>query len=137
MKLVFKTVLVTGAAGFIGYHLSKRLLDEGYDVTGMDNMSPYYDVNLKKARLDRLLSFTKFSFFHQDLSDRDDLNELFKKTRFDVVVNLAAQAGVRYSLTNPYAYAESNLVGFINLLECCRHSKVKHLVFASSSSVYG
>ena len=137
MTFHFKNVLVTGAAGFIGFHLSKRLLDDGCQVTGIDNLNDYYDVSLKNARLDKLKAFSGFSFFKQDLSDRKGLETLFKNTRFDVVVNLAAQAGVRYSLENPYSYVDSNLVGFVNILECCRHNAVKHLVFASSSSVYG
>ncbi len=137
MNIKFNKVLVTGAAGFIGFHLSRRLLKEGCLVTGVDNLNPYYDVMLKKARLERLTHFENFSFFKMELSDREDLKKIFDSTPFDVVVNLAAQAGVRYSIENPYAYVDSNLVGFINLLECCRHSKIKHLVFASSSSVYG
>jgi len=137
MTFHFKNVLVTGAAGFIGFHLSKRLLDDGCQVTGIDNLNDYYDVSLKTARLDKLKPFSGFSFFKQDLSDRKGLETLFKNNSFDVVVNLAAQAGVRYSLENPYSYVDSNLVGFVNILECCRHNAVKHLVFASSSSVYG
>lgn len=137
MDFKFNSVLVTGAAGFIGFHLSRRLLKEGCLVTGMDNLNSYYDVNLKKARLERLTQFENFSFFKMELSDREGLKSIFNNTPFDVVVNLAAQAGVRYSIENPYAYVDSNLVGFINILECCRHSKIKHLVFASSSSVYG
>lgn len=137
MTFHFKNVLVTGAAGFIGFHLSKRLLDNGCQVTGIDNLNDYYDVSLKTARLDQLKPFPGFSFFKNDLADRKGLETLFKNTRFDVVVNLAAQAGVRYSLENPYSYVDSNLVGFVNILECCRHNAVKHLVFASSSSVYG
>jgi UDP-glucuronate 4-epimerase len=137
MKLNFNSVLVTGAAGFIGYHLSERLLQEGYAVTGIDNLNPYYDITLKKARLERLMPFKNFTFSEMDLSEMESLEEIFKNARFDVVVNLAAQAGVRYSLENPHAYVNSNLVGFVNVLECCRHEAVKHLVFASSSSVYG
>ena len=138
MDLDFQNVLVTGSAGFIGYHLSLRLLKMGCQVAGIDNMNPYYDVGLKQSRLDQLLAFDKFSFHPDDLSDRSGLGSVFKKHQpFDVVVNLAAQAGVRYSLTNPYAYIDSNIVGFVNLLECCRYNQVKHLVFASSSSVYG
>lgn len=137
MSFKFNTVLVTGAAGFIGFHLSERLLKEGYQVTGLDNMNAYYDVRLKEARLEKLRSYPKFSFSKTDLADRKGLETLFKETEFDVVVNLAAQAGVRYSLENPHAYVEANLVGFVNILECCRHNSVKHLVFASSSSVYG
>jgi UDP-glucuronate 4-epimerase len=137
MNLNFSSVLVTGAAGFIGYHLSERLLQEGHSVTGIDNLNPYYDIGLKKARLERLTLFKNFTFFEMDLSALESMEKIFKNARFDVVVNLAAQAGVRYSLENPHAYVNSNLVGFVNVLECCRHEAVKHLVFASSSSVYG
>lgn len=137
MNFQFQKVLVTGAAGFIGFHLAKRLLKEGFQVTGIDNLNPYYDVSLKEARLERLISFENFSFFRTDLSHREEMEKIFINTQFEVVVNLAAQAGVRYSIENPYSYVDSNLVGFINVLEGCRHSNVKHLVFASSSSVYG
>lgn len=137
MQLDFKNVLITGAAGFIGFHLARRLLTEGFEVVGMDNLNAYYDVNLKKDRLEQLASFPNFHFKQVDLSRRDDLTALFQAHPVEVVVNLAAQAGVRYSLENPHAYVDSNLVGFVNLLECCRHHRVKHLVFASSSSVYG
>ena len=137
MKFNFNNVLVTGAAGFIGFHLSKRLLENGCTVTGIDNLNPYYDVSLKKARLEMLTSFENFSFFKIDLSDREALEKIFEKSTFEVVVNLAAQAGVRYSLENPHAYVDANIVGFVNILECCRYNDVKHLVFASSSSVYG
>jgi len=130
-------VLVTGAAGFIGFHLSKRLLADGKQVTGIDNLNPYYDVNLKTGRLDQLTTFDGFSFHKVDLAHREGLAETFNQSSFDVVVNLAAQAGVRYSIQNPHAYTESNLVGFMNLLECCRHNNTGHLVYASSSSVYG
>ena len=130
-------ILVTGAAGFIGFHTSKVLLDRGEQVVGLDNMSPYYDVNLKKARLDLLRKRNGFSFVEADLADRAAMEELFKNEKFDRVINLAAQAGVRYSLENPHAYVDSNLVGFLNVLEGCRHNGVEHLVFASSSSVYG
>ena len=129
--------LVTGAAGFIGYHLSRRLLEEGHVVVGLDNLNGYYDVKLKEARLGQLERFSDFQFIHLDLSHRNGMEQLFGEHRFDRVVNLAAQAGVRYSLENPHAYVESNLVGFMNILEGCRHSRVPHLVFASSSSVYG
>jgi UDP-glucuronate 4-epimerase len=135
--LNYNTVLVTGAAGFIGYHLSKRLLENGCSVTGIDNLNPYYDVSLKKARLEKLTPFEKFSFLRIDISDKEVMGKIFKSRHFDVVVNLAAQAGVRYSLTNPEAYIDANISGFLNVLECCRHSDVGHLVFASSSSVYG
>ncbi len=137
MDITFNRVLVTGAAGFIGFHLSRRLLQDGCHVIGIDNLNPYYDVRLKEARLEKLKTYKTFSFFKTDLSDKQNLEEIFKDIRFDVVVNLAAQAGVRYSLENPHAYVDSNIVGFVNLLECCRHSKIKHLVYASSSSVYG
>jgi UDP-glucuronate 4-epimerase len=130
-------ILVTGAAGFIGYHLSEKLLARGDTVTGLDNLNNYYDVSLKEARLDRLKAQPAFRFIKADLKDRSDIEALFAGTEFDAVINLAAQAGVRYSLENPHAYIESNIVGFTNLLECCRHHKIKHLVYASSSSVYG
>ncbi|MBX2990041.1 MAG: NAD-dependent epimerase [Bacteroidetes bacterium] len=129
--------LVTGSAGFIGYHLAERLLSQGVRVVGLDNMNAYYDVSLKEARLDRLRCHKGFEFVKLDLADRSGMERLFAEHTFDVVVNLAAQAGVRYSLTNPHAYIDSNIVGFLNVLEGCRHAKVKHLVFASSSSVYG
>ncbi len=130
-------VLVTGAAGFIGFHLSQRLLARGEEVVGLDNLNDYYDVYLKKDRLGQLEGKPGFSFHKLDLADCAGMAQLFAQQRFDVVVNLAAQAGVRYSLKNPHAYVDSNLVGFVNVLEGCRHSGVKHLVFASSSSVYG
>lgn len=131
-----RQILVTGAAGFIGSFLSKKLLGEGWQVVGIDNLNDYYDVGLKRARLNWLAG-AGFSFFELDLADREGMERLFAEHRFEAVVNLAAQAGVRYSLTNPHAYASSNLVGFVNLLEGCRHTGVGHLVFASSSSVYG
>ena len=137
MKLKYQKVLVTGAAGFIGFHLAKRLLDDSCQVVGVDNVNPYYDVTLKEARLRELKKERNFTFIKLDLAERKQLQDLFTQTGFDVVVNLAAQAGVRYSLENPHAYVNSNLVGFVNLLECCRHHAVRHLVFASSSSVYG
>ena len=137
MDLKFNNVLVTGAAGFIGFHLSKRLTDTGCEVVGLDNLNDYYDVDLKKARLAQLTGRDNFTEARIDLADRPALEALFAEHHFDGVVNLAAQAGVRYSLTNPHAYVSSNLVGFVNLLECCRHNRVQHLVFASSSSVYG
>lgn len=137
MSFEFKTVLVTGAAGFIGFHLSKRLLSEGVAVLGLDNLNDYYDVNLKKSRLAILAEYPDFTFLQTDLADRAGMESIFKNHAIDGVVNLAAQAGVRYSLINPYAYVESNLLGFTNILEGCRHHAVKHLVFASSSSVYG
>ncbi len=130
-------ILVTGAAGFIGYHLSEKLLARGDRVIGLDNLNDYYDVSLKEARLERLRCQDHFTFVKADLRDRDALNELFEATRFDAVINLAAQAGVRYSLENPHAYIDSNVIGFTNILECCRHHRIGHLVYASSSSVYG
>jgi UDP-glucuronate 4-epimerase len=132
-----RNVLVTGAAGFIGFHLSKYLLNKNDRVFGIDDINNYYDVNLKLARLAELQNQPNFEFYKINLADREEMAKLFEQTKFDVVVNLAAQAGVRYSLENPHAYINSNLVGFTNILEGCRHSKVKHLVFASSSSVYG
>jgi len=137
MNFQFNRVLITGAAGFIGFHLSMRLLKNGCHVTGIDNLNHYYDVKLKEARLEKLTSFENFSFYKMDISDKKSLEEIFNNTKYDVVVNLAAQAGVRYSIENPHAYVDSNIVGFVNLLEACRHNDVKHLVFASSSSVYG
>jgi UDP-glucuronate 4-epimerase len=130
-------ILVTGAAGFIGFHLSKRLLDDGYTVSGVDIVNDYYDVQLKRDRLAQLQQHDNFTFHKTDLADKNGLEKIFSNTTVDAVVNLAAQAGVRYSLINPQAYVNSNLVGFVNILECCRHYKIKHLVFASSSSVYG
>jgi len=132
-----KKILVTGAAGFIGYHLCKRLLEGKDDVVGIDNLNNYYDVELKKARLDQLASKKNFKFTKMSLEDREGILSLFKSEKFDYVVNLAAQAGVRYSLINPYAYIDSNVYGFLNILEGCRHNNIKHLIFASSSSVYG
>jgi UDP-glucuronate 4-epimerase len=130
-------VLVTGAAGFIGSTLSHVLLDRGDEVVGVDNLNDYYDVQLKQARLDRLLPRTGFHFEKLDIVDRKPMSGLFASGRFDAVVHLAAQAGVRYSIENPSAYIDANIVGFTHVLEGCRHSKVGHLVFASSSSVYG
>ena len=129
--------LVTGAAGFIGYHLSKRLLDANATVIGVDNMNDYYDVSLKEYRLDQIRGNELFTFIKADISDKETLMGIFEKYKPDVVINLAAQAGVRYSIENPDAYINSNLVGFANILEACRHYPVKHLVYASSSSVYG
>jgi UDP-glucuronate 4-epimerase len=130
-------ILVTGAAGFIGYHLCKRLIDRGDEVIGIDNLNDYYDVNLKKARLQRLDGRTNFTFMKTDISNKNDIKQLFKTMSCRVVVHLAAQPGVRYSLINPFAYIESNVVSFLNILEGCRHSDIKHLVYASSSSIYG
>ena len=130
-------ILVTGAAGFIGFHLCRQLLERGDTVTGIDNMNDYYDVSLKEARLAMLLPHEGFTFIKADIADRDATEELFRTGCFERVVNLAAQAGVRYSLINPHAYINSNILGFLNILEGCRHHRVKHLVYASSSSVYG
>jgi UDP-glucuronate 4-epimerase len=147
-------ILVTGAAGFIGFHLSKSLLDKGHDIVGIDNINDYYDVNLKYARINELGIARKeaevflkisessthessFQFVRMNLEDREELPKLFETHKFDIVVNLAAQAGVRYSIENPNAYIDSNVVGYLNILECCRHNKIKHLLYASSSSVYG
>jgi len=130
-------ILVTGAAGFIGFHLCRRLLAEGHKVTGIDNLNSYYDPVLKRSRLQQLEPHTGFRFFQQDIFDRDSLLALFSRERPEVVVNLAAQAGVRYSISNPHSYADSNLTGFLNVLESCRIHQVGHLVYASSSSVYG
>lgn len=133
-------VLVTGAAGFIGFHLTLALLERGDEVVGVDNLNEYYDPQLKQDRLDVIDSHAcadAFTFLKRDIADREAMAALFAEYSFDVVVNLAAQAGVRYSLENPDAYVDSNLVGFVNILEGCRHSKVSHLVYASSSSVYG
>ncbi|MBE8714131.1 NAD-dependent epimerase [Sphingobacterium hungaricum] len=149
----YKKILVTGAAGFIGFHLSKKLLEQGFEVVGLDNINDYYDVNLKYARLSELgveraeaeewnrksisTTLPNFTFVRINLEDRESLPQLFAEESFDAVVNLAAQAGVRYSLENPMAYVDSNIVGFVNVLESCRHNKIQHLVYASSSSVYG
>lgn len=130
-------ILVTGAAGFIGFHVSNKLCVEGYLVIGIDNMNDYYDQSLKHARLKVLEQHTLFSFRKVDLTDHNNLHSLFKENNFQAVINLAAQAGVRYSLSNPHAYLESNLHGFLNILEMCRHNKISHLIYASSSSVYG
>jgi UDP-glucuronate 4-epimerase len=130
-------VLVTGAAGFIGFHLAKRLMREGRSVIGIDNMSDYYSVELKQARVKRLQDESAFTFQELDLADANGMKALFAEHKFELVHNLAAQAGVRYSLVNPQAYVKANLEGFVNILECCRYNAVEHLVFASSSSVYG
>ena len=137
MQFNFSNVMVTGTAGFIGYHLAERLLGDGFRVIGVDNVNDYYDIRLKQARLARLRRFDHFAFYKADLADKGEIKNIFQQNEIDVVVNLAAQAGVRYSLENPHAYVNANLVGFINILEGCRNHKVKHLVFASSSSVYG
>lgn len=132
-----KNILVTGAAGFIGFHTCRYLLERGDRVTGLDNLNNYYDVSLKKARLSRLTNHETFTFVQADLADRNAVEKLFSANSFEIVINLAAQAGVRYSTTNPHAYLDSNLTGFMHILEGCRQQAVRHLVYASSSSVYG
>ena len=139
-----KKVLVTGSAGFIGFHLVRALLAKGYDVVGVDNLNDYYEPELKTNRLNNLDEFVsksdcenRYRFERLDIADDVEINRCFERYDFDIVVNLAAQAGVRYSLENPKAYVDSNLVGFVNILECCRHANIEHLIFASSSSVYG
>ncbi|MBE6088953.1 MAG: NAD-dependent epimerase/dehydratase family protein [Clostridium beijerinckii] len=132
-----KIYLITGAAGFIGFYLSKKLLEQGCRVIGIDNVNDYYDVNLKYARLEKLKPFEKFEFIKGDISDKPMIMKVFEEYKPNVVVNLAAQAGVRYSIENPDVYIGSNIVGFFNILEACRHNSVEHLVYASSSSVYG
>lgn len=132
-----KTYLITGAAGFIGSYLSKRLLEEGCTVIGIDNINDYYDINLKYARLENLKTFNNFTFIKGDISDKSMIMDIFEKYKPSIVVNLAAQAGVRYSIENPDVYIASNIVGFYNILEACRYNPVEHLVYASSSSVYG
>jgi len=130
-------ILVTGAAGFIGFHLCKSLLDDGYEVLGIDNINDYYDPNLKLTRLEQLKPYKNFTFEKVDIADRESITQSFKSFNPRKVVNLAAQAGVRYSIENPYAYMDSNLVGFLNIIELCRHNEVEGLIYASSSSVYG
>ncbi len=130
-------ILVTGSAGFIGFHVSKHLLDRGDSVVGLDNFNPYYDVTIKENRNKELEKSSNFTCARLDLGDKDGVNALFEQEKFDVVCNLAAQAGVRYSLTHPHEYINSNITGFLNILEACRHNKVPRLVYASSSSVYG
>ena len=137
MSITGKHILVTGAAGFIGFHLSRRLLKEGHRIVGLDNLNDYYDVELKTDRLAQLQSHNAFHFVRLDIADRAKMEALFDEYQFDRVIHLAAQAGVRYSLANPHTFIDSNLVGFVNVLEGCRHTPIEHLVFASSSSVYG
>jgi UDP-glucuronate 4-epimerase len=132
-----KKILITGIAGFIGFHLGKKLLEDNWQIVGIDNVNDYYDVQLKIDRLKQFEGKKQFKFYKIDISDRDGMAEIFRQESFDCVVNLAAQAGVRYSLKNPYSYIDSNILGFTNILEGCRHNQVEHLVFASSSSVYG
>lgn len=132
-----QTILITGAAGFIGFHLAKSSLDEQYEIIGFDNINNYYDVSLKYARLEILSKYKNFKFIKADLADENSVNNVFKTYKPDIAVNLAAQAGVRYSIDNPKAYIDSNIIGFFNVLEACRHYPVKHLIYASSSSVYG
>ena len=130
-------ILITGAGGFIGFHLSKKLLDQSYQVIGIDNLNDYYDPELKKSRLEQLNKYGNFNFHKVDLKNKLSVDNIFEKYRPTHVINLAAQAGVRYSIENPYAYVDSNLIGFVNILEACRNYPVKHLLYASSSSVYG
>ncbi|WP_350345137.1 NAD-dependent epimerase [Proteinivorax tanatarense] len=130
-------MLIAGSAGFIGFHLSNLLLNKNCQVVGLDNLNTYYDPKLKEDRLEILNKYENFEFYQVDLQDKEEIDKLFKYYNFDYVVNLAAQAGVRYSIKNPYAYVDSNLVGFMNILEACRNNPVKHLIYASSSSVYG
>ncbi|SDY04885.1 NAD-dependent epimerase [Eubacterium barkeri] len=132
-----RLILITGAAGFIGYHLSRALLELGETIVGYDNLNDYYAVSLKESRLKKLAPYANFTFIKGDLGDKVALEAVFKTYTFDIVINLAAQAGVRYSIENPEAYINSNIIGFFNILECCRHYPVKHLIYASSSSVYG
>ena len=136
-KSQMSKILITGSAGFIGFHLSKSLLNKGDFVIGLDNLNDYYDVSLKRSRLKQLQEYPNYKHIDINMEDRQPVENLFSTERFDKVVNLAAQAGVRYSIKNPQAYVDSNIVGFVNLLEGCRHNNVKHFVFASSSSVYG
>jgi UDP-glucuronate 4-epimerase len=132
-----RTILVTGAAGFIGFHVARLLLAEGRNVVGLDSLNSYYDPALKQSRLDILRGDSRFNFVHADLADRPSISQLFAKHRFPVVIHLAAQAGVRHSIDHPHAYADANLAGFLNILEGCRHNECRHLMYASSSSVYG
>ena len=145
-------ILITGTAGFIGYHLAKKMITEGFDIVGLDNINDYYDINVKFGRLNetginsskieynnliKSNKYSNYSFIKLNLEDKGNIADLFEKEKFDIVCNIAAQAGVRYSITNPHAYIDANIIGFMNILESCRHNKIKHLVYASSSSVYG
>ena len=130
-------ILITGAAGFIGFHLSKKLLDESYQIIGIDNLNDYYDQSLKQSRLETLNKYENFNFHKVDIKEKKQVDDIFAQYKPTYIINLAAQAGVRYSIENPYAYVDSNLIGFINILECCRNHPIKHLLYASSSSVYG
>ncbi|MFC5652886.1 NAD-dependent epimerase [Paenibacillus solisilvae] len=130
-------ILVTGSAGFVGFHLALKLLGDGMEVVGIDNVNDYYDPLLKHSRLKLLKEYDKFTFYQNSLEDNEKIKEIFEQNEISVVVNLAAQAGVRYSITNPRAYVDSNLIGFVNILEACRHNQIEHLIYASSSSVYG
>lgn len=132
-----KTILITGCAGFIGFHLSIRLLINGYTIIGIDNLNSYYDVQLKQARLKLLKEHNLFSFEMASIEDKEAMEKIFSQNKIDTVIHLAAQAGVRYSLENPSAYIQSNVIGFMNILECCKQHKIEHLIYASSSSVYG
>lgn len=136
-KKLRETVLITGAAGFIGFHLSMKLCEKGFEVIGIDNLNDYYDVTLKETRLKKLEESKHFTFYKEDISKKKNIMKIFENESPEIVINLAAQAGVRYSIENPDAYIESNLIGFMNILEACRHFPVKHLLYASSSSVYG
>lgn len=132
-----KKILITGAAGFIGYHLSKRLLDEKFSIIGIDNLNNYYDSNLKQYRLKELLKYKNFKFYKKDISNKEEIIDILNTNKPEIVINLAAQAGVRYSIDHPDCYIQSNIIGFYNILEACRYNNIKHLIFASSSSVYG
>lgn len=132
-----KKILITGCAGFIGFHVSNRLLSDGYSIVGIDNLNDYYDVNVKKARLELLKKYEEFTFILTSIEEKDGVERVFLEHDISMVIHLAAQAGVRYSLENPHAYIQSNVVGFMNILEACRHHEIEHLLYASSSSVYG
>ena len=130
-------VLVTGAAGFIGMHVSEELLKLNYNVVGIDNLNSYYDISLKKSRLEKLKTYKNFKFYQEDISNQDNISKIFKSHSFNKIIHLAAQAGVRYSLENPHSYIEANIKGFLNILEEAKENSIEHLVYASSSSVYG